>query len=319
MFLILRSGMSDTGRPQIPEYTLRQLHYFVAAAEAGTITEAAEAMHLSQSAMSTALADLEKAFQVQLLVRHHARGISLTAAGRELLVASRQLLAQAADLLGAAEGLGSSLSGTVQVGCFSVPAPYVLPDLLAIAAERLPGLHVETAEVNLAELAEGVASGRFELGIGYDLIDDDRLTRQPLCSLPPYVLLPGTHRWAKRRSVRLAELADEPMVLLDLPHSREYFQRIFANAGVTPTVRYRSASVETCRALVGRGLAYTVLNLQPKVSVSLDGHPVAAVPIKDDAPALSVVLISAANARPTRRAQAIAQLCRERLSASLSE
>ncbi len=62
----------------IPEYTLRQLQYFVAAAEAGTVTQAAEAVHLSQSAMSTALADLEKAFQVQLLVRHHARGISLT-------------------------------------------------------------------------------------------------------------------------------------------------------------------------------------------------------------------------------------------------
>jgi DNA-binding transcriptional LysR family regulator len=192
----------------------------------------------------------------------------------------------------------------------------VLPELLATAAERFPGLQVETAEVNLAELAEGVASGRFELGIGYDLIDDDRLTQQALYTLPPYVLLPGTHRWSKRRSVRLAELAEEPMVLLDLPHSREYFQRIFSSAGVTPTVRYRSASVETCRALVGRGLAYTVLNLQPEVSVSLDGHPVAAVPIRDDAPALSVVLLTAANTRPTRRAQAIAQLCRELLSAS---
>ena len=265
------------GRRGIPEYTLRQLQYFVAAAEAGTVTQAAEAVHLSQSAMSTALADLEKAFQVQLLVRHHARGISLTPAGRELLVASRQLLAQAADLLGAAEGLGTSLTGTVQIGCFSVPAPYLLPELLATAAEQFPGLQVETTEVNLAELAEGVASGKFELGIGYDLIDDDRLTQDPLYSLPPYVLLPGSHRWAKRRSVRLAELAEEPMVLLDLPHSRDYFQRIFSSAGVTPTVRYRSASVETCRALVGRGLAYTVLNLRPEVSVSLDGHPVAAI------------------------------------------
>jgi len=76
------------------------------------------------------------------------------------------------------------------------------------------------------------------------------------------------------RSVRLAELAEEPMVLLDLPHSRDYFQRIFSSAGVTPTVRYRSA-VTT--------------------------------------PALAVVLLTAANTRPTRRAQAIAQLCRERL------
>src|SRR5246127_272117 len=147
MFPDFRFGMICTGRPGRAEYTLRQLQYFVAAAEAGTVTQAAEAVHLSQAAMSTALADLEKAFQVQLLGRPHARGISLTPAGRELLVASRQLLAQAADLLGAAEGLGNSLTGTVQMGCFSVPAPYVLPEVLATAAERFPGLQVETAEV----------------------------------------------------------------------------------------------------------------------------------------------------------------------------
>jgi DNA-binding transcriptional LysR family regulator len=85
------------------------------------------------------------------------------------------------------------------------------------------------------------------------------------------VLLPGTHRWSKRRSVRLAELAEEPMVLLDLPHSRDCFQWIFSSAGVSPTVGYRSASVETCRALVGHGLAYTVPNLHPKVSVRWTG------------------------------------------------
>jgi DNA-binding transcriptional LysR family regulator len=117
MLLNIRFETTGTRRPEIPEYSLRQLHYFVAAAEAGTSTEAAEALHLSQSAMSTALADLEKAFQVQLLVRHHARGTSLTPAGRELLVASRQLPAQAADLLGAAEGLGSSLTGTGTSRC----------------------------------------------------------------------------------------------------------------------------------------------------------------------------------------------------------
>ena len=125
--------MIGARRQAIPEYTLRQLQYFVAAAEAGTVTQAAEAVHLSQSAMSTALADLEKAFQVQLLVRHHARGISLTPAGRELLVASRQLLAQAADLLGAAEGLGNSLTGTSRSGAF--PS---LPPTCCLSCSRPP-------------------------------------------------------------------------------------------------------------------------------------------------------------------------------------
>ncbi len=292
------------------DYTLRQLEYFVAVAEAGSVTKAAAAVHLSQSAMSAALADLEGALSVQLLVRHHARGISLTPAGKEMLVASRQLLASAADLRSVAQGLGTSLSGNLSIGCFQVVAPYLLPTLLAAAAETMPNLHLQTTEVDLADLAEGVANGTFELGIGYDLVDDPRLKRWPLFTLPPYVLVSGNHPLAGRDAVDLTELADEPMVLLDLPHSREYFQGVFAAAGVEPDVRYRSTTVETCRALVGRELGYTVLNLRAAVPTALDGHAVAAIPISGAPPSLTVVLLNAVAARPTRRASVVAELCR---------
>jgi DNA-binding transcriptional LysR family regulator len=293
------------------DYTLRQLEYFVAVAEAGSITKAATAVHLSQSAMSTALTDLEGSLGVQLLVRHHAKGITLTPSGRELLVASRQLLASAADLRSIAHGMGGSLTGSLSIGCFEVMAPYLLPELLSTAAEKLPRLQLQTTEVDLADLAEGVADGTFELGIGYDLVDDPRLKRWPLRTVPPYVLVSGSHRLAKRKSVRLHELADEPMAVLDLPHSRDYFGRVFRECGVEPNVRYRSTTVETCRALVGRGLAYTVLNLQSAVPMALDGHAVASIPIADDAPALTMVLLNAIAARPTRRAGVVAELCRD--------
>lgn len=295
----------------MPDYTLRQLEYFVAIAEAGSVTRAAASVHLSQSAMSAALADLENALSVQLLVRHHAKGISLTSAGQELLIASRRLLASASDLRAVAQGLGTSLSGTIGIGCFEVVAPYLLPELLSVAQQKLPKLDLRTTEVDLADLAEGVANGTFELGIGYDLVDDPRLKRWPLFTLPPYVLVAGSHRLATRDAVDLTELAEEPMVLLDLPHSRDYFQSVFAAAGVTPNIRYRSTTVETCRALVGRGLAYTILNLRAAVPVALDGHSVAAVPLRGEPPSLTVVLLDALAARPTRRASVIAELCRD--------
>jgi DNA-binding transcriptional LysR family regulator len=295
----------------MPDYTLRQLEYFVAVAETGSVTKAAAAVHLSQSAMSAALADLENALSVQLLVRHHARGVTLTPAGRELLVASRQLLTSASDLRAVAQGLGTSLGGTLSIGCYAVAAPYLLPELLSAAAEKLPRLHLRTTEVDLAGLVEGVADGTFELGIGYDLVDDVKLKRWPLFRLPPYALVSGEHRLARRAELDLAELADEPMALLDLPHSRDYFQRVFAAAGVTPDIRFRSTTVETCRALVGRGLAYTVLNLRAAVPMALDGHPVAAVPISGQPPSLTVVLLTSVAARPTRRASVVAELCRD--------
>jgi len=86
---------------------------------------------------------------------------------------------------------------------------------------------------------------------------------------------------------------------------------MFAAAGVEPDIRYRSTSVETLRALVGRGLAYTLLNLQPAVATSLDGYPVVSLVLKGGGTPLVVVLVTAAGSRPTRRAAAVAALSAE--------
>jgi DNA-binding transcriptional LysR family regulator len=291
----------------VADYTLRQLEYFVAVAESGSITGAAARVHLSQSAMSTALADLERALDVQLLLRHHARGVTLTAAGEQLLIACRRLLAEAGELASEAHGLGSGLAGGLSIGCFEVLAPYVLPDLIATCAERYPQLRLDTHEVDLDALAEGVFSGRFELGLGYELAPDPRLVADRVFTLPPYALLPAGHRFAGRAKIRLSQLADEPLALLDLPQSRDYFRSMFAEAGLVPNIRYRSSSVETLRALVGHGLAYTLLNLRSTVATCLDGYPVVSVALEGGTP-LEVVLVTAAGSRPTRRAEAVAAL-----------
>lgn len=290
------------------QYTLRQLEYFVAVAEAGSVTAAAQAIHLSQSALSTALVELERALNVQLLLRHHARGVTLTSAGEQLLAASRRLLRQAAELADEARGLGNEVAGTLHLACFGVLAPYLLPELLAQAVERLPRLEVNTSEVDLADLVEGVANGRFELAVGYDITADPRLETTRLYTLPAYVLLPRRHRLAKRKRVRLDELADEPLALLDLPYSRDYFAGVFGSVGLTPTVRFRTTSSETCRAIVARGLAYTVLNAKPRDRGAAEASDVVAVDIAHEAPALDVVLIKAAGVRPTRRMAAVEAL-----------
>ena len=228
------------------EYTLRQLEYFVAVAESGSISGAAARVHMSQSAMSTALADLERALDVQLLLRHHARGVTLTAVGEQLLIASRRLLAQAEELSSEAHGLGYGLAGALSIGCFEVLAPYVLPGLIAACTERYPQLRLDTHEVDLDALAEGVLSGRFELGLGYELAPDPRLVVDRVFSLPPYALLPAGHRFADRAAIRLAQLADEPLALLDLPQSRDYFRACSPRPGLSRTSATAAAAWRPC-------------------------------------------------------------------------
>jgi DNA-binding transcriptional LysR family regulator len=292
-------------RPAGARFTLRQLEYFVAVAEAGTVTGAAQQVHLSQSAMSTALSDLERAFGVPLLVRHHARGVTLTAAGEELLVAARELLRQADDLDSSARALGEGLTGRVMIGCFAVLAPYVVPPVVAAVDKEFPGLELVPVEETLDALDRGLSDGRFELAVTYDLGLGDAIERTDLFSVRPHALLAASHRLASADEVSLVELADEPFVLLDLPHSRDYFLGAFDVAGVTPHIRYRTRSAETARALVGRGLGWSLLNLRPTNNQSVEGRPVVVKELVDAVSALTVVLATRRGARLTKRAAAV--------------
>ena len=308
--------MSDANeRGSGVRFTLRQLEYFVAVAEAGTVTGAALQVHLSQSAMSTALADLERAVGVPLLVRHHARGVTLTTAGEELLVAARELLRQADDLDSSARALGQGLTGRLMIGCFAVLAPYVVPPVVAAVDEELPGLELEPVEETLDALDRGLSDGRFELAVTYDLGLGDAIERTELFSIRPHALLPASHRLASADAVSLADLSDEPFVLLDLPHSRDYFVDALRAAGVEPHIRYRTRSAETARALVGRGLGWSLLNLRPTTNQSVEGRRVVPKELADPVSALTVVLATRRDARLTRRAAAVAAVTTRALRA----
>src|SRR5919206_2671687 len=113
--------------PRGTSLNLRQVESFVAAADAGTMTAAAERQLLSQSAVSLAIAGLERSLGVELFIRNRSRGLALTAAGRSFLPQARDLLAHAEDVRATAEAAGAALTGRLTVGCFRTTAPFLLP------------------------------------------------------------------------------------------------------------------------------------------------------------------------------------------------
>ena len=107
----------------MPSYTLRQLEYLLAVAEHGSVTGAANSLHVSQSSLSSGISELERAINLRLLVRHHAKGVSLTDAGERLLIQARNLIDNAQTLEQVAHDLGSVPIGPISIGIFSVIAP----------------------------------------------------------------------------------------------------------------------------------------------------------------------------------------------------
>lgn len=297
-------------------FTLRQLEYFVAACDAGSVTEAAQRIPVSQSSVSAAIAQLESALGVQLLIRHHAQGIAPTPAGRRFLDSARELLRQAGDLERLAGELTRDLRGTLELGCLVTLAPLVTPRLCHEFTERHPAVAVEVLEAGAELLLERLRDGTLALALTYDLELGPGIAFEALLELAPHALVAEGHPLASRGSVALEELAGEPMLLLDLPHSREYFHGLFAAQGLRPRVTQRSVQPEVLRSLVANGYGYTIVNARPNVDQALDGGRLATVPIAGDVRPAVLGLASPAATRDTRLVAAFREHCRSRITAT---
>lgn len=291
------------------DYTLQQLRYLVAVADHGNISAAARTLYTSQPGVSAAVAHLERVFGIQCFVRHHAKGISLTPAGRSFVATARNLLLHAEDLLRHANELNQSAQGVLNVGCFYTISPFFLPRILQKLRKKHPGMNVQIKEGDTEQLLQSLLNGVIEVALLYDLNLDRALTKVEVTSFRPYVLLPKSDTLAKRSSVRLADLVDKPLILFDRPQSREYLLSLFAAAGKQPTIAQRTSNFELVRGLVAAGFGYSILNLRPKIDRSYDGSPIVCVPIAGNVRGLPVVLASVAATKLTRRATVFMDVC----------
>jgi DNA-binding transcriptional LysR family regulator len=290
-------------------YSLRQLRYFVVTAEALSFTAAAKKLHISQPSISTALADLEASFGVQLFIRHHASGLSLTQAGRDMLGQARNLLKNAEELQSAAREMDGGMSGAIALGCLVSLAPPVMPALISRFIASHSGVNFRTEEAHQDDLLRGLRDGTLDLVLTYSLDLTDEIAFTPLVSLPPYVILPKLHRLARARAVSLTELLDEPYVMLDLPHSREYFAALFDAVGSRPVPAFRSSQPEVVRGMVANGLGYSILNFPLKLLRTVDGANFVIKQFKEDVTATTLGIAQSRELKPRQLVKRFAEFC----------
>ena len=238
---------------------LYQLKAFVAVAEEGHLTRAAERLHVSQPAVSGQIKALEQEFDVRLFERSPS-GMTLTVAGRELLAAAERVLTAAEDMKQIARRLTGEISGMVRVGTVSNPAAIRLGDLLAAAIERHPKLELQLqAEVSGAAL-EAVREGRLDASFYFgDAPGRDvfalKLREPAYCVAAPAA-------WADRiASADWAEIAAMPWVLTPAisTHNR-LVTRLFEEQGIEPPQRRVEADQESViETLVVSGVGVSLL------------------------------------------------------------
>ncbi|NYV72933.1 LysR substrate-binding domain-containing protein [Streptomyces sp. UH6] len=291
------------------DFTLRQLAYFVAAAETGTTAAAAKRFYMNQSSMSAALSELETSLGVKLFIRRRGKGLELTSSGRDLLPEARRLVREIDEFASWAGSLQSELRGRLVIGCFDTIAPALLPPLLKGFAELHPDVEVDFLEGGQSELQEALLDGRIELSLMYDYGLPASLDRVVIRRPAPNVLVPADHPVAALDETDLLGLADEPFIMISTAPAKQLITAVFQAAGVTPKVRFSSANFDHIRALVQLGMGYSMISQSSGLQPLHWNDKVVAVPVSGPVPHEQLVAVLASRDRLTRRARAFLDHC----------
>jgi DNA-binding transcriptional LysR family regulator len=294
-------------------FTLRQLEYLVAVGETGSIALAAERVNVSSPSISAAIAQLEAEFGLQLFIRRHAQGLSLTQGGRQFVDEARAVLAAAGRLNDLASEITGQVRGPLAVGCLVTFAQMILPALRRSFSDRYPDVDLRQYELDQAAIFEGLRAARLDVALTYELDIPPDLAFAPILSLRPHVILPQDHPLAEKPSLQVEDLIDLPMVLLDLPFSTDYFLNIFRKLGRRPKVVERTRDLGVMRAMVANGFGYSIANIRPATTFAPDGRPLAHVPL-DGPPPLALGLVYSEGARAALTVRAFIDHARAELT-----
>ena len=237
---------------------------------------------MSQPSISSAIAHLENEFGVQLFIRHHAKGLDLTSNGKKILAQSKDLLKQAQELQNSAKEIKDSIAGVIDLACFVTLAPVLAPALIKNFQNSYSNARVNCYEADQDGIFDGLLTGKFDFAFTYELDIPDFLDFEPISYYEPYIIVHSDHPLSKKKSVTLKQFEKEPMVLLDLPHSRQYFESIFNTVGFSPFISYKTISPHLVRSMVTNGLGYSIMNIPIGNNNSLDGKAFVKLKLRDE-------------------------------------
>lgn len=286
----------------------RHLRYFLAVADALHFTKAAEGLPVSQPALSAQIKQLEQEVGVPLFDRV-GRSVQLTRAGLIFREHARRALREmelAQVAIAEEEGLQR---GALAVGVVQTVNAYLVPDIVGRFSTLHPQVSLKLDELSGPEIEAGVKSGLLELGIGFVPAGSDRIESQPLFEEDFVLIASPRHHFATRRHLRLASLADEPLVLLpDIFCARRLLNASFEQVGIVPKVAVEMNSIEGILATVKTSKLATVL---PRLSLGLEGNDgLRGIPLKHPTPRRSLGLLWKKGGYRSGAAQALANQVR---------
>jgi len=277
--------------------TPRQLEDVVAVADHGSVALAAERVNVSSPSIPAAIGQLKATFGVQLFVRRHAQGLSLTEGGRQFVGTARDGLATASRLTDSAAAITGRVAGPLTVGCLLTFAQVLLPQMRYGFPDRYPEADFRSHAGHQAALFKALRAARLDVALTCDLDIPSDLDFVPLVPL------------ADRASVIPADLAPHTMILLNLPFSADCFLSFFIKEGLRPVIAGRTRDMGVMRAMVANGFGYSIANIRLGSDRAPDGKLLIVVPLVGEVRPLQIGLLLPRSAGRRRTVAAFVDHC----------
>ena len=238
---------------------LRHLRYFIAVAETGSLSRAAEKLFIAQPPLSVQIRQLEDAMGTPLFVRH-PKGVRLTAAGEALVPEARALLDRAGHLKERLQGDGAS--GVLALGYVPSASSTVLPALVRQLRAAHPGLRIELREMISSAQTEARDAGHLDAGIARSPARHPRVMAPAQMDDPFCLASPADAPPAPRGAIDLRGLAEQDFIAFTRHRGPAYFDQsihLCARAGFSPRIRYEASTVHGVLDLVAAGLGHALV------------------------------------------------------------
>jgi len=272
-------------------FTLRQLQFFTAAAEQGSVSGAARALSISQSSVTEAIRALEDDLGVTLFERL-PRGLEITQKGAAFLRHARQILADVATARTAFRDDAEQATGRLSLGVTSLVAGYVLSDILSRFRRAFPQVELNVIEDNGDYLQHLLIGGELDVAVLLTSSVKDRMALhvETLLVSPYRLWLPLAHPLAQQTAIGLDELAGQPLIQLMVDEIEDSTRRLMQALAVKPQIAFRTRSVEAVRSLVATGAGLAILPSLVYRPWSLEGDRIEIRDVSGDLPSVQVGL-----------------------------
>jgi LysR family transcriptional regulator, hydrogen peroxide-inducible genes activator len=260
---------------------LRDLRYLVAVAEHRHFGRAAEACFVSQPTLSTQVKKLEEELGVVLIERTN-RQVMLTPVGERIVAQAQRVLREVNQMVHIAQAYQDPFGGEFRLGIIPTVAPYLLPKILGPMHKAFPKLKTQLTEGQTVAITRMLRDGELDAVILALPLEEDNLEQVRLYTEPFYFAASKLHPKAGRKSVKLADLEDEQVLLLEDGHClRDQALAICTNAHAVENTNFRATSIETLRQMVAANVGIT---LMPELAISQRTGPVRYLPFEGAQP-----------------------------------